>query len=417
MAHANHSSSSRSRLGLWGVMLALAGCVGQSNLLEGLRLTAQAESREIVDAPQPQLKPTLSVDAGKSDIAVKSDAKKAIVIPAGVEVERRPAWCEYLSEDMAAQTTIIRSPTLKASLDDGAKANVSLGLSVTDFAKARVMEESAEAQCRRYVAQSGLQKLVFLSPQGLTSAGYRAKSDAILKRKKDIQALRRTVSQAMADGDIDREKATMLMGLADQLLSEAAQAKSQADRRTGDFLGSKDQASLLGRELMRAEADLEDLNSRMRTFDAVDVSISAGWNDDLSNRNFAAFDDSLSGKVSLSVKLGALAPSRFEHEERAKQAKLRAIAEEGGPLWQINVLRLAHERAIQGLEESRGKIDNAIAEVNRLSGALADVKSPEFQATAINARFRMIQLKSDKAAVEGSLAEIRSNLKRLKTTG
>jgi hypothetical protein len=417
MAHVNHFSSKHRRLGLWGVMLALAGCAGQSTLLDGLRLTAQAESREIVTVPQPVLKPTIKPEGTKVDIVVKDTTQKAIVIPAGVEVEKRPAWCDYLKEDMAAQTTILRSPTVKASVDDGARANVSMGLSVTDFAKANVMERSAEAQCRRYMAQSGLQKLVFLSPQGLTNAGYRAKSDAILKRKKDIQALRRTVSQAMADGFIDREKATTLMGLADQLLSEASQAKSQADRRTGDFLGSKDQASLLGRELMRAEADLEDLNSRLRTFDAVDVSVSAGWSDDLNNRNFAALDDSLSGKVSLSVKLGALAPSRFEHEERAKQAKLRAIAEEGGPLWQVNVLRLAHERAIQGLEESRSKINSAIAEVDKLTGALAGVKSPEFQATSINAKFRLIQLKSDQAAVEGSLAEIRSNLKRLKTTG
>jgi hypothetical protein len=294
---------------------------------------------------------------------------------------------------------------------------VSLGLSVTDFAKANVLEETAEARCRRYMAESGLQKLIFLSPQGLTSSGYRAKAESIGKRKKDIQALRRRISQAMADGFVDHERATNLMGFADQLLAEAAQAKSQADRRTGDFLGAKDRASLLGKELLRAEADLEDLNSRMRTFDAVDVSVSAGWNDDLADNGFDKAKDSFGGKVSFSVKLGAVAPSRFEHEERAKQAKLRAIGEEGGPLWQVNVLRLAHERAIAGLEESRGKIDSAIAEANKLLAALEGVKNPEFQATGLQARFRIIQLKADKAAVEGSLAEIRSNLKRLKSTG
>mgnify|MGYP000892867986 CR=1 FL=1 len=39
--------------------------------------------------------------------------------------------------------------------------------------------QSAEVRCRLYKAESGLHKLVFLSPQGLTAAGYRAKADTI----------------------------------------------------------------------------------------------------------------------------------------------------------------------------------------------------------------------------------------------
>ncbi len=205
------------------------------------------------------------------------------------------------------------------------------------------------------------------------------------------------------------------MGLADQLLSEGASAKSQADRRTGDFLGTQDQASLLGREMLRAESDLEDLNSRMRTFDNVDVSVSAGWSDDITRDDFAVNSDGFSGKVSMSIKLGAVLPQRFEHEERAKRAKLRAIGEEGGAMWQVNVLRLAHERAIAGLEESRQKIESAMAETKKLLRALDGVNGPEFKGTAYGAKIRLMQLKADKAAVEGSIAEIRTNLKRLKT--
>jgi hypothetical protein len=415
MAHANRFSFNAQGTLMSVAMLVLAGCAGQSNLLtEGLRLNTLGTGKDIV---------VISAKDQKADLALKPTviadtapvAKPVVITPAASPPAKRPAWCEYLVEDALAQTTIMRSPRLGGSASDDGKANVSLGMSLTDFAKANLVEESAEARCRRYMAESGLQKLVFLSPQGLTSAGYRAKHDSIQKSKKDLQNIRKKVAQAMADGFVDREKATTLMGLVDQLLAEGATAKSQADRRTGDFLGTKDQASLLGRALLRAESDLEDLNSRMRTFDNIDVSVSTGWSDDVTRDNFAVESEGFSGKVSMSIKLGAVLPQRFEHEERAKRAKLRAIGDEGGALWQVNVLRLAHERAIAGLEESRLKIDSAVNETNKLMRALDGVNSPEFQGTAFHAKIKLMQLKSDKAAVEGSLAEIRTNLQRLKT--
>jgi hypothetical protein len=414
MAHVSRFSFDMRGSALSIAMLALAGCVQQSSLLgDGLRLTTHDQAKDVVVVVTKPSSADLNLKTTLTD-ARASEILQPVITPAASKPEKLPAWCEYLREDTYAQTTIMRSPRMSGSIADDGKTSVSLGMSLTDFKKANLMEVTAEARCRRYMAESGLQKLVFLSPQGLTSAGYRAKHDSIQKSKKTLQDLRHKVAQAMNDGFLDREKATVLMGLTDQLLSEGASAKSQADRRTGDFLGRKDQASLLGREMLRAEADLEDLNSRMRTFDNVDVSVSAGWNEDITRDNFDVTSDAFSGKVSMSIKLGAILPQRYEHEQRAKQAKLRAIGEEGGAMWQVNVLRLAHERAIAGLEESRGKIDSALAEVNKLLATLEGVQNPEFQGTVYSAKIRSMQLKADKAAVDGSLAEIRTNLKRLK---
>ena len=418
MAHASRSSSKTRSLWLVLSIAGLAGCAGSSGLLpKDLRMTLGPDTSDVRIIKQT--KPVLRASTDEPVAIVKGRAvKHAVVItPVASMPDRLPAWCDYLREDTFAQTTIMRSPNVSGSVNDEGKTSLSLGVSLSDFAKAGVMEQSAEARCRRYMAETGLQKLVFLSPQGLTNAGFRAKAKSITDRKKDIQALRRRVAQAMNNGDLDREKASVMMGLADQLLAEAAHAKSQADRRTADLLGSKDRASVLGKELLRAEADLEDLNSRMRTFDAVDVSVSAGWNRDLENDGFGSQSEDFSGKVSFSMKLGAALPSRFEHERRAKEAKLRAIGDEGGALWQINVLRLAHERAIEGLAESAVKIESAMSETRKLLAALDDVENPEFQAAGIGAKFRIIQLQADKAAVEGSIAEIRSNMKRLKADG
>ena len=418
MAAANHFSFKQRRAGGMALsMLLLAGCAQQSGLFgEGLRLTTFSSSPEVVvqQAAQAQplpLKATVIADQ-QSELVLE---KPAVVITPAAAQQKLPAWCEYLQEDSSAQATIMRSPSLSGSLSDDGKAGLSVGVSLTNIAKANLLENSAEARCRRYMAETGLQKLVFLSPQGLTSAGFKAKASSILAQKKVIQDLRRKIATAMASGDMDRERATVLSGFADQLLVDANTAKSQADRRTGDLLGAKDQASVLGQELLRAEADIEDVNSRMRTYDSIDVSVSAGWNDDLSTGGLDVTDEGFSGKVSFSMKLGAALPSRFNHEERAKQAKLRAIkSEEGGALWQVSVLRLAHERAIEGLEESKAKLDDALADANRLVAALNGVENPSFQATYISARLQVIRLKSDKAAISSSLDEIRSNLKRLK---
>lgn len=429
MAIANHSSSKRlavSRghaLALGTAIVVLAGCSGQSGLLaEGLRLTTFREAPDVAMATAPTpaaVTPETSAATTSAKTIVKNNAVAAITPAAAAPIaqtSKERAWCTYLREDTAAQTAIMRSPSINGALQDDGKAALSVGISLTDLGKANVVEQSAEARCRKYLSESGLQKLVFLSPQGLTSAGYKAKASAILSKREEIRHLRNKAEALMRNGDLTREKAAGLTALADSLLVEASEAKSQADRRTGDFLGAKDRASVLGRELLRAEADLEDLNSRLRTFDAMDVSVSAGWSDDVTRSGIDAADPNFSGKVSFSVKLGALNPQRFAHEERAKEAKLKAIRdEEGGALWQINVLRLAHERAIEGLEQSRAKLEDSIATANRLVAELQSVPNPEFAGSAISARLQLLRLQADKAAVSGSLAEIRANLDRLNT--
>jgi hypothetical protein len=156
----------------------------------------------------------------------------------------------------------------------------------------------------------------------------------------------------------------------------------------------------------------------MRTFDAVDVSVSAGWNDDLNNQGISTNKNSFSSKINFSMKLGALLPQRFDHEERAKAARLKSVAsEEGGMLWQVNTLRLAHERAIEGLVASQVQLDQALAEARKLSRQLASVPNPEFAGARIAAKVQIAALEADRAGVIGSITEIRRNMTRLSLKG
>jgi hypothetical protein len=179
-----------------------------------------------------------------------------------------------------------------------------------------------------------------------------------------------------------------------------------------DSLSASGSAKVYGAELLRAESDLEDLGSRMRTLDALDVSLSAGWNDDVTADGIET-SDAFTGKISFSLKLGALAPGRFRHEQTAKEAKLKAIGEEGGALWQVAVLRRAHESAITGLVEQQSNLEAAITKAEKLVEMLSGVENPEFEPPLIQARLQLIKLKADRAGVEGSIAEIRANMVKL----
>ena len=275
-------------------------------------------------------------------------------------------------------------------------------------------KQSAEARCRAYLAEAGLQKVVFLAPQTLSAAGFRAKADSIQHRSGDLQKLKARIDREIKAGNLPADKATSLSAMIEGLYSAAAEARSEAERRAGADGMLTGPAAEYSAELLKAEADLAEISSKMRTADAYDVALEAGYSDSDTGDGFDTVEQGFSGRVKFSMKLGAFAPQRYTHEKRARDARLAAIRDqEGGALWQIRALREAHMRAISGLEDSRMRLDRAIAETRRFMAVLGDSPDPEFAGAAIEARLRIIQLESDKAAVTGSLTEINAKLKQL----
>jgi hypothetical protein len=387
-------------------MTALTGCMNGKSLLgesAGLRLATYHDDMPV--SPAAVAMPSTARVAQSSD----SDVQIAPVA-ATPEVS---AWCDYLREDSAAQATIMRAPSLRGSIDDEGEASLAMGLSVTDLVKAKTIEQSAEVRCRRYLAENGLRKLIFLAPQDLTSAGFRAKSKSIEAQHKEIARLRGKAQRALDLGLADQATATAIQVLADQIIADGSAARSQAERRLRDGFGDGGTANVFGAELLRAESDLEDINNRLRTLDAMDVSVSAGWNDDATSAWSNTVDNSFGGKISFSVKLGALAPARRTHEAAAKDARLRAAGEEGGMMWQAAVLHRAHEKALAGLAEQGKSLASAIAKADKLAVMLASTDNPEFEPPLIEVKLQLIKLRADRAGVEGSIAEIRANMRKL----
>jgi hypothetical protein len=324
------------------------------------------------------------------------------------------AWCQYLKEDAAAEATILRSPSASGSVDDSGKLGVGLGISVSSFAKAKLIEEAAQVKCRSHLAQAGLQKRTFAAPLGLTAMGYRAKSISILARRNDLAELREQIKYELRRGNITAEKATSLSVLIDEINLEGNVAKLQAARPAQAVIIAP-KASPFGEDLIQAEAELDAINKKIRTAEAVDVSVSAGWNDFGLRDGFDVRDDSFGGKVSFSFKLGAVAPQRFEHERRARDAKLNALQEQVDvPDRQIAAQRQVRQQALADLTQSQARLNELLADTIKLVKVLGSVSSPEFAGTFIAAKIQVVRLLVEKAAVDGSIDEIRQSMKRPK---
>jgi hypothetical protein len=408
--HPSFSSRKAALLAMIG-LLSMAGCSGGSQLLSsdgeflsGLRLNSLMPEKTVSVSPAPTLPPPL-----RPRIEPAADIK-----PVSSDEPSQSLWCQHFKEDSAAEATILRSPTLAGSYTDSGKAALDLRLSASSFVRADLVEESALIRCKKYLAESALQKLVFVSPQNLTAAGYRAKSDAILGQKKDVVLLRKHIERAMSNGSIDREKATAITVLTERFLAEGDAAKSQADRRYNEHLMSDKSVNILTRELLQADSDMDNITSRMRTADNMDISVQAGWGDSNLDNGADIGQQAFNGKVSFSLRLGAVDPRRFEHERKSTALKQDALKNaEGGVIWQVGVLRRAHERAISGLVDSQAKIELAMKEARHLLAVLDSVSHPEFEGARLNTRYEIMKLKADRAGIIGSIAEIKSNLRRL----
>ena len=430
------SSSRSTRALILYCVLGMAGCTTGSSLMEpgnslGEKLrgnisdgmdTIQTAATAGVDKIKTvasnikeqlvPLKPSVQI-ADSSDIKVKPAAD----VTPSQQAEKKSEWCTSLREKALADSSILRSPTIEGSVDAHGRADATIGLNYSGFKKASLGEAKAEAECRKYMAETSLQKLVFTSPQNLTAAGYRSKADAVDAERMEMTKLRQNIKSAMQSGAINHEKATGLLMLVDQLHADGLAARSQSDRRYDERTYSKKAASQLEAELMKAQKDLYDIEGETRTADNVDVAAKLGYTHYLSDAPIFAAQESqgVTGQVSFSMKLGVIDPRRFEHERLASEAAQRAIvSEESSPIWQIGLLRRSHERAIAGLQHSIEEIDHAMAEAKHLLAVMADVSQPEFQGPRLNAKFQLLKLRADRAGVVGSISEIKSNLTRLK---
>ena len=74
----------------------------------------------------------------------------------------------------------------------------------------------------------------------------------------------------------------------------------------------------------------------------------------------------------------------------------------------------AQQQALADLAQSQARLNETLADTIKLVEVLGSVSSPEFAGTLIAAKIQVVRLLAEKAAVDGSIDEIRQSMKRPK---
>jgi hypothetical protein len=88
------------------------------------------------------------------------------------------------------------------------------------------------------------------------------------------------------------------------------------------------------------------------------------------------------------------------------------VAKANAPDRQVVVLNTA--QSLADLTLSQARLNETLADTIKLVKVLGSVSSPEFAGTFIAAKIQVVRLLAEKAAVDGSIGEIRQSMKRPK---
>ena len=90
------------------------------------------------------------------------------------------------------------------------------------------------------------------------------------------------------------------------------------------------------------------------------------------------------------------------------------IDDANAPGRQVTAGFKARQEALAGLEQSQARLNQALGDTIKLVEVLGSVRGPEFSGTLVAAKIQVVKLLAEKAAVDGSIDEIRQSLERLK---
>ena len=413
--HHYFSKLKRAVIGVAGGLL-LSACSGiDSNML--------ALSPNASPAKEPLVMPVAGkpsaiskfLTTGQTGVKNKTSHTSAVR-----KVEIRPAatpksqWCRYLDNDAAARATMLRAPTVSGDINDDGRKSASMSYDVMDIRRAQLIESTAEAKCRRYLANSALNQIVVVAPNDLTRAGFAAKARIVSNRTSKLRAIKTLVRRELKTGNLDRSQATTLTLAVDKVLADGSKASSEAAKRQGNVAYDIKNVRHLAAQLFKAERDLADINSNIRSAEAVSVNLEGGWREGFVQNGIRVQNSSMFGGVKVSVKLGAFNPARKTYETIANRARIKALGSEPGSIfWKIDQLIAAHQRGRNGLISSRNQLIGARANAGRLKANLP-AGDPTYLARRYKTEIQIIKLDSEIAGVKASIRQLDANLRKLR---
>lgn len=403
----------------FGAMMLVGACSG--NGLKDLDFANSVTTAKVQPTAMTSfINRQLDKPSSAKTAALNVSAKPRTTIPANVAAHRTAhgklvsPWCKYLMRDAAADATILRAPTISGEINDDGRKNATLGYDLVDIARAELTERAARVKCQRHIAQSALTRASIVAPNNLTRAGHREKARIIFANRHRLVAIKALAARELRAGSLDQAQSARLALAVDRLLSDGQSARSEAEKRKGLVAFDLENISELASRLLKAERDLADIKSTMRSADAVSVNLEGGWREGFVQNGVKVQSSSLYGGVKVSMKLGAFNPLRFRHERAAIKARLRAHSTEPGSVfWRLREVTAAHVRARTGLVASARQLRIGLTKAQALLRATPRHDSAyivQRQGTQVD----IIRLEADLAAARASIRQLDHNLARLR---
>jgi len=340
--------------------LVLTGCNASNGLdLQTTGTVTQVKSK--ISSNKKKIKPKERMAV----IAVHKERLKLTNSYSGAEEEIAPppdpnfsARCRQIVASTGIETTILRSPTVTAQMNDEGNMSAGISFDAVDLTRAKLKEELAWAKCRRHIASTRLAQLLVTSPLALTRAGYLAKANALKDSETEFQKIEKTIARSLRIGDLTSPRASGLRQHLNAIRGGEARARGEAARReVVDGVQARD-ADGLDQELVLADRQIQYLQNRLRTADAVKVNFSGGYTYDFENPGSTTVIDKegdVYGKVKITVRLGAFRRRRFELEDQAATARSDTFYENNtGVFWRTREFSRANRRALSSLEKQQG---------------------------------------------------------------
>ena len=381
------------------------------------RAGARDHTAALVEGPQSREASGLYVPRGRNERASLRGTLPG-VSAFGRRMDEREfasSHCRQLHALAGAKAVVLRSPTIGASVNTEEKASVALSYDLVDLRRARLTEEEADARCRRLLALSRLSAFVLTTNEGLRYVASAATSRSFAADHHRLNLVAGQVDSFLDEGLITLPQASVLHRYVARARSMRAAASAEAQRRQG-LAGERNAALDRARDaLMVAEHDLAEIERRRRTADAVQMTLSGGYNTETDSitARYGEGGDTY-GKVKFSVRTGALLPQRHAFEDEATAARLEALNDRGsGMFWRLDELRAASRRALADLRQQRRELRSGLRKAEEIVTVPGHRFGTGLEASRLRARVDAVVFRAELAGVEATIAEMEETVRRL----
>ena len=333
-----------------------------------------------------------------------------------IDVDTNSAACRFLRKSADSEAIIIGSPTLSASSDEDGSGSVSIGMNLLDLRKSDLIRASGDAKCRLHEATKKIEATLGLGAEATRFARNWAKQDYLRKHLGEMQNISKRASGYVQQGMMTTQDATRVRTEISVLRSEMEAAKAKAS--LGQNLPAITPNDVRSRHgaLIEATNDLQNIEREIRTNDALELSLSAGYryNDEFNNDLQRSANAGGFARINVGIRLGALTSRRNTLEEEAAGARLDTLFEENaGTVWKSGFSERAINRMLKDLKKSEAELDRAMIRAKQTIAKLEEDEDQTTLSVKLSVKIEIIRIGANRAEVRAAIKQLQNNQKNI----